>query len=151
MSIDEKKIKEFFKSRIEHIRKFRYKAEAVRELSEKNNPISRTIAQVWEAFLGDAEDQCKMNEYLMLELVQGRKRWNIVFEWIEYFKAEINHLKTTSPTVSAKPVETDKKVKALEKRQQDWEKKYKPVLEHLRIWMQRAEERQKRARQTGLV
>lgn len=152
MSVDEKEIKDFVKFRIDGIRKFIREAEAVRKRwDDKTDPIFSTIAGIWEAFLGEMENQCRIDELLLVELVQGRKRWEIAFEWIEYFKAEINRLRTTSRTVSARPIETDKKVKALEERQQDWEKKYAPVLEHLRIWIQREKEKQKQAKQTGLV
>lgn len=152
MSFDEKKIKDFVKFRIEGVQEKIREAEAIRKRwDDKTDPIFSAIAGMWEAFLGELENQCRIDELLLVELVEGRKRWEIAFEWIEYFKAEINRLKMTSKTVSSKPVEIDKKVEALEKKQQDWEKKYTPILEHLEIWIRREIEKQKRAKQIGLV
>lgn len=145
----EEKIRHLFESRKELIRELYHKAETMKQIWAKEKPRFSAIAQIYEFFLREIENHYEMHEVLFGSMFQSRKEMNNIHEWIKYLKGEIDYLKTITPSVPRKLSEAEKTVKALEKKQQDWEREYKPVLEHVKKWLDGEEKRQKRLKQSA--
>jgi len=142
----EQKIEEYYNSRIAKM----VEAQKLQRDMKKNVeevPFVGQLLEIFELVFEEFENQYKIHRLLNRELISTRKTEHIFNDWINYFKEELNHLSSSVPSDSPHGKEAKKKLEILEKKQQEWEKEYKPIFEHLKTWINGMEEREKRSKQ----